>query len=367
MSRYEDRTFENLQKEMLDDIAEEVDADVSEGSFIATAIAKQAVRLEDAYTQLDYINDNMMVDTMDRDHLQESGAEAGLLIGEGTEAVVTGYLNTKCEIGDEFTAIDSEYNYIATEYLGTGVLQGATIYNYNFEAEDVGKSPGTYIGDIEPVDQLDGFEYGKITALVTKGEDEEDTEDYRERRLNWQTERACAGNRAYYREVILSLDGVGGVKLPRRIDGEEYITCYVQASDYGVVSGELLKTLKEEIDPEASEGAGYGLAPIGHKVKVQSVTAVDCAVTAKIEYTSGKSYEDVSDAIDQAIRAYILKICEGWQETDAAIIRISGIESALLAVENILDVSEVTINGDASNLQVGPYQIPKYKSFTEAE
>lgn len=367
MSRYEDRTFENLQKEMLEDLADEIDVDMSEGSFLATAIAKQAVRLEDAYTQLDYINDNMMVDTMDRDHLQESGAESGILIGEGTEAVVTGYLNIQCEIGDEFTAIDSEYNYIATEYLGTGTLQGEIVHKYNFEAEDVGKAPGTYTGDIEPIDQLNGFEYGKITAVVEAGEDEEDTEDYRERRLNWQTERACAGNRAYYIESILGLNGVGGVKIPRRVDGEEYIMCYVQASDYGVASTELISELKKEIDPEESEGAGYGLAPIGHKVKVQSVTAVDCAVTAKMEYTSGKTYEDVQGAIDHAIKAYMLGLCEGWKDSDAIIVRISGIESELLAVENVLDVSEVKINGNAANLQISPYQIPKYTTFTEGE
>ena len=59
MSLYADKTFENLQAEALADLRDKIDelpenqrVDASEGSFLSMAVAKQAVRLEEAYQDL---------------------------------------------------------------------------------------------------------------------------------------------------------------------------------------------------------------------------------------------------------------------------------------------------------------------------
>ena len=103
MSLFSDKTFENLQSDMLNDTS--TDVDQQEGSLIATSIGKQAVRLEEAYAALDYVNDNMLVDTQDRDHLVATGEECGLPIKEGTPAVVLAVINCEVELGETFTAM----------------------------------------------------------------------------------------------------------------------------------------------------------------------------------------------------------------------------------------------------------------------
>ena len=178
MSLYDDRTFENLQAEMRADLS--ADIDQQEGSFIDIALGKQAVRLEEAYENLDYVYDNMFCDTQDREHLIESGAEAGLLIDEGSQAVVLATVNCEVEEGTVFTALDSEYNYETGELVGRidhetvdddGEPVVLSYYQYRMIAEDVGVEPGSYTGDIEPTEFIDRFEEGWIDELLQAGVD----------------------------------------------------------------------------------------------------------------------------------------------------------------------------------------------------
>ena len=98
MSRFDSETYENIKEDMLASLHEDYGVDAQEGSFMDIAVSKMAARLEEAYIDIDNIDQNLLIDTMDREHLIESGAEVGLLVDEGTSAVVKGKLNVKCEI-----------------------------------------------------------------------------------------------------------------------------------------------------------------------------------------------------------------------------------------------------------------------------
>lgn len=371
MSLYEDKTFENLQSEMLNDTS--TDVDQQEGSLIATAIGKQAVRLEEAYQDLDYVNDNMLVDTQDREHLIDSGVEAGLPIKEGSEAVVRAVINCQCEVGTEFTAMDSEYNYIVDEYIGTkdvevtdddGETQTETWYEYNLEAMDVGIEPGQYTGDIEPVDYLEDFEGGSIESLVKAGAEEEDTEVYRERRLSWFGAKSCAGNRAYYKEVLSDLGTIGGSKIPRRKEGETSITIYIQGADHGVPSNETVSAVKKAIDPTEYSGEGYGLAPIGHIVNVKAVEGVPINVTFTLTLRSGAEYVEIQSQVEAACGDYIGTLQGSWETETELIVRVSGFENHILDVPDVVDITGLQLNGASANITLGEYQIPTLGTVT---
>lgn len=371
MSLYSDKTFETLQSEMLNDTA--TDVDQQEGSLIATAISKQAVRLEEAYQDLDYVNDNMLVDTQDREHLIESGIEAGLPIKEGTEAVVLAQMNCEVEVGTQFTAIDSEYNYLVDEYIGTvdveitdddGDITTATYYQYHLEAMDVGIEPGQYTGEIEPMEYIEEFEDGSITAVVTPGTDEEDTEVYRLRRLTWFNTKSCAGNRAYYQQVLSDLGTVGGIKIPRRKAGDTSITIHVQGADYGVPSAEIVNKIKEEVDPSEYSGEGYGLAPIGHVVNIEAVTSTTINVSFTLTFDKVHNYDDVKTLVGAACESYVDELRKTWQDTDSIIVRMSGFENKILDIEGVVDIESVKLNGASSNVALGEYAIPVLGSVT---
>lgn len=370
MSRYEEKTYENLMTEMRGDLSVEIDQ--QEGSFVDLALSKQAVRLEEAYEELDYVDENMLVDTQDREHLIESGIEAGLPIDEGSPAVVLATINCEVPEGTVFSALDSEYNYERGDYVGRinvetvdddGDPVTLSYYQYQLVAEDPGVEPGSYTGDIEPEEVLDDFEEGWIVSLVTAGEDEEDTEDYRERRLEWFKTKSCAGNRAYYKEVIKDIDNVGGVKMERRQPGSSYIKAYIQNSGYKAASAELRAVVKEMVDPTTYSGEGYGMAPIGHQLEINTVTEITVNIAVTLVLESGLEYEDIASQVEAKCEAYLDGLRKAWEDESYLIVRISGLETKIIEIEGVQDVS-LTINSAASNLTLTAYQIPVLGTVT---
>lgn len=369
---YESRTFENLQEEMRDEA-------MIEGTMIDAAIAKQAVRLEEAYADMDNINENMLVDTQDREHLIDSGAECGLPLIEGTPASVRAVMNCQCEVGDEFTATDSEFNYVVVQYLGTIDIEDVPWYRYELEADDTGVEPGQYRGDIEPIDDVPGFEQGYIDATITAGTDDEDTEDYRDRRLNAFASQACAGNRAYYHDTIHDNFQVGGVKSARRTDQEgatglnSSVGIWIQGADYGTAGATLISDVEDAMDPDGTDGEGMGLNPFGSVLTIQSVTGVNIAVTATFTFDTGYTFAGLKTAIEEAVDGYLLTLRktweddyeELWEENAGIVVRISHIEAAIITVEGVLDVTDTTINGDDENIILENTEIPILTGVSE--
>jgi len=371
MSRYEDKTQENILNDalskannLMSELPEEERVSMDDGSLIYLALSKTALRLEECYAELDALNDNLLVDTQDEEHLIETGAEAGLPIISGTPANVRAELNCEAEEGTEFSAIDSDYNYILTEFIEQ-IIDGEEVkYAYILEAMDDGVAPGNYRGDIEPVDFLDGFEAGEIVSTIDPGTEQEDTEVYRQRRLNNFVTKACAGNAAYYVEKTKEIPGVGGVKAVRRQEGTDYIPVYVQASDYGVPSTNLINNIQSQYTPNLP-GDGTGLAPFGQNPRIIAVSAKECDVTVDLEFEEGYSWSSMYSTIRAAVEEYFLSLRETW-ETSSIIVRVSYIENAILSLEHITDVSSVTINGSGSNVSCDPYEIPILGTLEEA-
>lgn len=364
MSRFDDRTFENLQREMLDDYKSDMKTDVQEGSLVSVSIAKQAVRLEEAYNNLSSLDDNALVDTMDRDHLERWGQQVGLPIDAGDYAIVRCRFNIKVEVGTEYTASDSDYIFIITEYIGETSVNGKTYYLYNAESEDVGTDAGGYRGDIEPVDDIpDGFEEAAVTETVYAGKNEEETEDYRDRLLEAFYERDCAGNKAYYIKLCKAFDGIAATKVKRRQENDEYINLYVLADGYTIPSSDLLNNLKEYLDPSENEGQGLGEAPICHKVKVNPAVARKIKVSMQIEFETGSSYEGLKDEIKNAVNTYLTNLKSKWQDSDKLVVRISGIEGEVIKISGIVDAMNCQINGSSGNLVLNEFEVPDLESL----
>lgn len=354
---YEDRIFENLQSEMLQDTSTGVDQ--QEGSLIATSIAKQAVRLEEAYAELAYVYENMLVDTMDREHLTESGAEAGLPINEGTQAVVRVSCNCELPEGMQITALDSEYNYMYSAFVESKEDEsGALRYYYDFKADEEGIAPGSYRGDVDLLDPVDDFEDAEVIGTTTAGTDAEDTEVYRERRLKWFDTKPCAGNRAYYEQKLKETGLAGGVKIPRRKSGETQLNLYFITAGYSAPTDEQTAELQAIVDPTEYAGDGYGLAAIGHVVVVHGASAVTINISYTLTLKGDMQYADIKTLAEEACEAYLSGLRKTWEEESGIIVRRSGIENALLDVSGVIDITDVKLNGTAGNLSLGEYEIP---------
>lgn len=352
---FENMTFEGIMAEMMADMPEGVST--VEGSLIWNACAKMAVRLEEAAIYAQKIEKNMSIDTADIDHLIILGADRGVEIRSASYAIMKARCNVAIPIGTRFNCKD--YNYITIEELD------AERHEYALECETSGSAPNTILGELTLIDYVAGFSSGEIVSAITPGRDREETEAYRERLIDSFTEKAFGGNRQYYIQEITDIEGVGGVKVKRRVDGDKYIHITIIGGDYRSPSEELLESVQTAVDPEQNDGNGDGIAPIGHFVIIEGAEEEKINITTSLTYEGENTYETLKGQIDTAIDNYLLELRKTWDSTDNIVVRVSQMESALLDVSGIIDVQNTKINGLAQNLELGG-KLP-VKGTVEAE
>lgn len=352
---YEEKTYENIMADMMADVPDGVDT--SEGSLIYNSCAKCAMALEEFYGNLGDVYDNIEVDTQDLDHLIDGGAESGCPIIEATAATLSAQFNIALDAATRLEAPDTALTYYILE------CTDATNHIYTIESEDPGTEANSYIGEVEPIEYVDGFENGVILSLLTAGEDQEDEEVYRRRRLDYYQTRPFAGNRAYYVDQITAIEGVGGCKVNRVSAAGGTISAVIIASDYTVPAATLVQSVQNSVDPNS--GDGEGIAPICAKVAVSAISAIMLNISGTLTLASGISYADIKTAVETAIDKCLTEINKTWASTDTnLVVRLSQIELALIGVEQIIDVQDLKINNSVSNCELLENVIAKRGDLT---
>lgn len=343
---FEDRTFENIMSEMMQDMPNDINTE--EGSVIYNACAKQALKLEEFYLSAAYIYDNMLPDEQDEEHLIRYAKERGIEIKEATKAILLGEFYQEIEIGTRFTLNDMDYT--AIELIDN--------YNYKLECEEPGIIGNTSFGELDPVDYVDEWQGGSITQVLVPGTDQEDVEVFRERVFATFSTKAFGGNRADYLLYFDGISSVGGVKIYRRQEEGITIDAYIQNSNYGVPSDALVDEVQTGIDPEVNQGEGEGFAPIGHVVVIHPVDGVSIDIEMKITFDEGYTFEGLKSYIEKAVDEYYLELNKIWKSSEYLTVRIAQLESRILGVTGVLDVSDTLLNEVASNVVLTSNQIP---------
>lgn len=391
-----DVTYENLLERMLARVSDKFDK--REGSVIFDTHSPTAIELQILYTELNTILTDAYGDTAAREFLILRCKERGIYPYEATNAVLKGvFTPTNIDVtGKRFNI--GEMNYIVTAKIADG--------EYQVQCETVGIVGNQYFGTMIPIEYIEGLETAELTEVLIPGEDEEDTEVLRERYFDSFEEKAFGGNVRDYLEKTNAIPGVGSTKVTRiwnadirpatmipteavkvwytsiidTLDAEVAVwlaAVYTAAvekklttggtvlltilnSDFGAASKTLLDTVQEVIDPAENAGEGYGLAPIGHVVSIKSAETKSTTIKANITFDTGYSWSNLQTAIDAAIEEYLLELRKAWADSDHLIVRISQIETRLLAIKGIVDIDSTKINGTADNLILGKYEVPVY-------
>ena len=121
---------------------------------------------------------------------------------------------------------------------------------------------------------------------------------------------------------------------------------------YRILSGEALS------HQGSDQGSGIGFAPIGHTVTVSGVTGRTINVKFKLTLENNVSWPDVQAAVTAAIRGYFQSLIRLWADSEAITVRISQIETRVLAVPGVLDVENTTLNAVGANIQLTGTEIP---------
>lgn len=362
---YEDRTFDIILDEMLTAV-KDIDAniDTREGSVAYIACAPFALELADTYTRLETYIANSFLDTAAREFLVRRALERGLVPTQPTNALRRGVfnLNTLTE-GDTFNL--NTLNYVVTdaapvliESTDEGYSASQNRYYYQLRCATEGTAGNEESGTLTPIDSTAGLTYAELlSAPIMPGEDEEDTEVFRARCLANLTSVAFGGNQSDYKEKILTIDGVGAVKVYPVWNGGGTVLLQILNTIYRSCLPEFIASLQAQIDPTeyvsgepVPSDKGLGIAPIGHRVTVRTPRETDINITFKLTLEDDLTYADVSANIETALEGYLLKLREGWADVDGVIVRISQIENAVLDVDGVIDIRDTAINGYKTNL-----------------
>ena len=324
--------------------------DTQEGSLIYNACVKMALKLEEKYMGDQYLYENMNPTTMDEEHLiPYARDERGITIKEATYAVLQAEFKQEIPISSRFSLND--LNYIITEKISD--------YIYKIECETAGKLGNSYFGQLSPISYIENWQGGEIVKVLIPGEDAPTLEEIREEVLKSYTSKDFAGNKADYKKKINALQGVGGCKPKRRDKTTGYINVLIISSEFKTPEQELIKSVQDAVDPETSHGEGDGLIAIGHAVLIQGVESVKINISAHIEFANSKSYEDMKSYIESAIDNYFLGLAKQWEDTENLVVKIYQIITSLSAIENIVDITDVQLNGASDNIILERNQIPE--------
>ncbi len=345
---YEDMTYEKIMEQMMENMPDDVDT--SEGSLLFNACAKQAVRLEEAYLLLSGLEKNMFADTADIDHLIRMGNDRGCYINQATYSEFEAQFNCAVPDGSRYNCGD--YNY--TVFCVIDEEQ----HTYRLGCDSPGAEPNHILGDLDPIEFIENFEWGKILRCIQEGTDMEETEAYRARLMGTYNYRGFAGNREYYMSRIKELTGVYGCKLERVQAPSDRIKITIIGEDYRKPEEDVIESVQTAADPIVNSGEGEGFAPIGHRVTILGVEETLVNIETTITYDGDHSYEDLQSYILQAIEDYLLELRKTWETSNTIVVRILQIEAAIVEIEGILDVSGTKLNGAESNLQISDGTVP---------
>ena len=394
---FENDTYESILNRMLARVPSKMDK--REGSLIWDTHSPTALEFRMLYLQLENILNEAYGDTASREYLILRCRERGITPFPASKSTLKGIFTpaTIDVLGKRFNADD--LNFIVTEKISDG--------EYKVQCEAPGIVGNQYLGEIIPIEYINGLVSAELVEVLIPGEDEESTDALRQRYFDSFEVRAYGGNVKDYLEKTNSIPGVGGTKVTRVWNSditpadmipdsivtswyENIITTdlnpsvkvwlnavYTAAvnkklttggtvlltiidSDFNVPSATLIDTVQTAIDPEQNAGEGYGIAPIGHVVTVKGVEAASVTVKTNITFDSGFSWSNLQNSIDSVISEYLAELRQEWADSQYLIVRISQIETRILALTGVIDIQSTKINGTENNLTLSSYQVPVF-------
>ena len=328
--------------------------DKREGSIIYDALAPAAAELASAYMFLSAEIDRAFIDTAAGADLENKAKERGIERIPASNAVRLGVFTDpsgspmEIPLGSRFSG--DNYNFAATGRTAAG--------QYALTAEEPGSGPNAYTGILFPIDQIENLGSATLTELLIPGEDAETDEALRARFYASIDSQAFGGNILDYKQKVEPMQGVGMVKVFPVWNGGGTVKLVLVDSEGGVPSSTLISAVQQAVDPQDQSGSGYGIAPIGHKVTVAAAREKQVDISLKIAPAAGLTVSQLKPELQAALESYLHTLTAGWAEEKQLVVRVSRIESCVLDLDGVLDVSDTKLCNNAENLTLAEDEIP---------
>lgn len=377
---YEVQTYDVILRRILNRLPENEDVRPSSPLYIASGPA--AKEIETVYGEMDYTLDQIFPTTANREYLIKHAKTYRIEPYKATKAIVEGEFDVELDKGTRFKK--DGITFIVKEKVERPSLQ--YVY-YSLECEETGVVGNVLSGPLVPDTTITDLTHAFLTRILVPGEDDEDTESFRERFIASFNSQSFGGNLADYLQKVTSLEGVGRAKILRCVDFEgnvkpEWVGIVFTDALYEKPSEELVDEVQEQLQPLGVSGypeletCGLGLAPIGHLVTVRGVKEEKIDVSLKLTYEAGYDWKTLKDTITETLNEYLKSESKKWGETVAnsnakkpfethiSIVR-ARIESLLINTDGILDANDTMICGEFDNYELEWDAIPVLGEVTE--
>ena len=370
---FETKTYEALLASALARVSSGIDK--REGSMVMNGVAPSMAELAQLYIGLDFVFTATYLATAPREYLIKRAADRNMSPYPPSAAVFRAEFNIEVPVGTRFSCED--LNFVVTARMDTSE-DTATGLSHRVTCETAGAQANGYTGQLIPIEYVDGLTHAELVELLIPGDDEEDTEVFRQRVLDSFKSQAFGGNQADYipdatvtawytsaiaelsEPVAAWLTAVYTAALNKKLTVGGTVKLVLLASNNTAPSETLIDEVQTAVDPTENAGEGLGLAPIGHVVHVTGVEPVPVSITLNLTYASGWNWEAIKSYVEAVIDDYFAELAGTWATSDHLTVRISQIESRILSEcsDMITDIADTQINGKEENLVLGADSIP---------
>ena len=340
---------------MLDNVPDDIDQ--REGSVIYDALAPAAMVMAQQSLSLANIVKQTYVKTAQGQFLDYRAQEHGTARYAATQTEVKAkFLDTdgnpinNVQIGDQFASIGETPIFYTVQKINDDLTGELT-------ADDPGTAANSYIGQVLPVTSNDSLSWAEITEIVAPARDEETDDHLRDRLLRADDWIAYGGNITDYLAMLSKISEVGAGQVYPVWNGAGTVKLVIVDNNLMPASVELVKKVKNIIDPTDSESQGYGLAPIDHQVTVVAPTPLTVNISATVNIDGTHGVDIVKAKIKTAIEEYFKLLKQSWNSIDAKTgrgysqtIYRSKILSQIMMVDGVINASVPTLNGSDQDI-----------------
>lgn len=397
---FEQHTYEALVKSALANVPNGIDK--REGSMVFNGVAPSMAELAQLYIGLDFVFKATYLLTAPREYLIKRASDRNMAPKPASPAVFRAECNIEVPLGTRFSCED--INFVVTARMEDKDTED--VKSHEVTCEKAGGLGNGYTGQLIPVEYVNGLTRAELVELLVPGEDDEETEVFRQRVLDSFQSQAFGGNQADYKEKVLAMPGVATLKVhpvwneglrPSTLIPGDAVTSWFEAAvgalepavaawltavytaardklltvggtvklvllaaNNTVPTDTLIDDVQTAVDPTENAGEGLGLAPIGHVVQVTGVTPEPVNVMLNLTYAPGWGWDAVQSYVLATLDTYFAELTGQWSSSEFLTVRISQIESRILSAcpTMVMDIGGTKINGKEENLVLGPDSIP---------
>ena len=341
---------------MLDNVPNDIDK--REGSIIYDAVAPAAMVNAQQSLSLANIIRETYIKTAQGEFLDYRAVEHGTSRYLATQTEVKAKFNdddgnpVNVEVGDRFASIAESpifYTVIKANNDGTAEMQ----------AEEPGTSANSYIGQVLPVTPNDNLAWAEITEIIAPARDAETDDHLRERILKNDAWLAYGGNIADYLDMIHKISEVGAAQIYPVWAGSGTVKLVIVNNDLMPASPDLVKKVKNIIDPEDNEAQGVGLAPIDHRVTVVAPEVLKVDVSIQLQLTDQANKVAVEKGIKDMLNELFSELRKDWDTINATVgrgyslsIYRSRILSKIMLIDGVADSQLPKLNGEDKDIHL---------------